>query len=183
MKYNEQWKDIEGYEGLYQVSNYGEVRSLDRKQTHLINGKERTMSLKGKVLSKANSADGYHYVALSKNGKLVPHRINRLVAQAFIPNPNNEPQVNHIDEDRKNNHVDNLEWCSAKYNANYGNHRARLINVSSVMLKVTFKDGNYEIYSSRAEASEKLGINKGSISRWANGHTKCRKGMTFEYLK
>ncbi|WP_099045145.1 NUMOD4 domain-containing protein [Leuconostoc citreum] len=183
MKYDEQWKDIEEYEGLYQVSNYGEVRSLDRQQTHIINGKERTMNLKGKVLSKINTADGYHYVALSKEGNLVPHRISRLVAQAFIPNPDNLPQVNHMDEDRKNNHVGNLEWCTAKYNNNYGNRKAKIINSLSVMLKVTFKDGSYEVYSSRAEASEKLGISKGSISRWANGHTKCRRGMKFEYLR
>ena len=113
------WRPIEGYEGLYEVSNLGRVRSLDRFYYRLH---------KGKVLSPTKDRYGYLTVTLNCNGKSKTIKIHRLVAQAFLPNPDNLPQVNHKDEVKSNNCVDNLEWCSAKYNVNFGTRQERYRN-------------------------------------------------------
>ena len=115
----EEWRPIEGYEGLYEVSNLGRVRSLDRFYYRLH---------KGKVLSPTKDRYGYLTVTLNCNGKSKTIKIHRLVAQAFLPNPDNLPQVNHKDEDKTNNNVDNLEWCTAKYNVNFGTRQERYRN-------------------------------------------------------
>lgn len=103
------WKDIEGYKGLYQVSNYGDVLSLYNNIT----------------LRQRRNYKNYLFVKLYKNSVSKQFAVHRLVAQAFIPNPNNLPQVNHKDENKQNNCVENLEWCDAKYNINYGTARER----------------------------------------------------------
>ena len=121
----EEWKNIIGYEGLYEVSNTGQVRSLDRYVKYS-NG--RIHLHKGKVLSPVKDKYGYLVVCLYCNEKQKIIKIHRLVAQAFIPNPNNLPEVNHKDEDKTNNSVDNLEWCTAKYNSNYGNRTKNIVN-------------------------------------------------------
>ena len=117
------WKDIAGYEGLYQVSNTGKVRSLDRVITYK-NG--RQVFYKSKILKQYLGKDGYMYVHLYKDKKNKRCVVHRLVVQAFLENPNNWPQVNHKDENKTNNAVCNLEWCTAKYNSNYGTRRERL---------------------------------------------------------
>lgn len=122
---NEIWKNIENYEGLYQVSNLGKVKSLDR----IINDiKGKTYLLKGKEIKFSQNNSGYVLVVLSKNKKSKTYLVHRLVAETFIPNPNNLPQVNHKNEIKSDNRVENLEWCSAKYNINYGTciERAKL---------------------------------------------------------
>ena len=116
------WKPIEGYEGLYEVSNTGRVRSFDRYVKYS-NGQIHLH--KGKVLSPIKDTDGYLQVVLHCNGKCKTIKVHRLVAQAFIPNPDNLPQINHKDEDKLNNCVENLEWCTAKYNINYGTRNIR----------------------------------------------------------
>lgn len=126
MAQQEIWKDIEGYEGFYQVSNLGQVRSVDRTYEYTsVNGNSYVRSYKGQILVQSNTVfDGkqtqYKVVALSCRSKSKDFLVHRLVAQAFIPNPNNFSQVNHIDENPSNNCVDNLEWCSPSYNVNYG---------------------------------------------------------------
>ena len=117
------WKDIEGYEGLYQVSNKGRIKSLNRIDS-------RGHKVNEKILSSKPNNKGYLRVHLYKNGKRKPFSVHRLVAIAFIPNPNNLLEVNHKDENKENNTVDNLEWCDRKYNANYGgrNERASVSN-------------------------------------------------------
>ena len=112
------WKYIEGYEGLYEVSSYGRVRSLGQFVNHNYGGYAYR---KGRILKPGLGSRGYLSVTLSKNGIQKNYSVHRLVAQAFIENPDNLPQVNHKDEDRTNNNVTNLEWCDAKYNVNYGN--------------------------------------------------------------
>ena len=114
----EEWRPIEGYEGLYEVSNTGQVRSFDRYVKYS-NG--RIHLHKGKVLSPIKDRDGYLQVNLCYSGRINSIKIHRLVAQAFIPNPDNLPQVNHKDEVKTNNNVDNLEWCDSKYNNNFVN--------------------------------------------------------------
>ena len=118
----EEWRSVIGYEGLYEVSNTGQVRSFDRYVKYS-NG--RIHLHKGKVLSPIKDKDGYLQVNLCNNGKIHQIKIHRLVAQAFLLNPDNLPQVNHLDEDKTNNSVDNLEWCTVKYNNNYGTRTIR----------------------------------------------------------
>ena len=115
------WKDIAGYEGYYQVSKLGRVRSLDRD---IIYADGRHYHYKGKVL-KFGNCKGYSFVNLYKESKKLNCRVCRLVAMHFIENPNNLLQVNHNDENIKNDRVDNLEWCDAKYNNSYGTHIKR----------------------------------------------------------
>ena len=117
------WRPIVGYEGLYEVSSYGRVRSLDR---YVKCDYEKYRLHKGKVLSPGKDKDGYLSVVLSCNGKHKKIAVHRLVAQAFIPNPDNLPQVNHRDENPSNDNVDNLEWCTAKYNLSYGTRNIRI---------------------------------------------------------
>lgn len=106
----EEWKNVIGYEGLYEVSNLGRVRRVN------------------KGLLKLQNNQGYNQVYLYKCGIRKGIRVHRLVAQAFIPNPDNLPEVNHKNEDKMNNSVDNLEWCTAKYNVNYGHRTENAIN-------------------------------------------------------
>jgi hypothetical protein len=120
---DEVWKDIENYEGLYQVSNLGNVRSLDRVINSCYNSKQL---IKGKVKVQELKNDGYMRVTLHKDGKGKHHYVHRLVAEAFIPNPDDLPQVNHKDENKTNNNVDNLEWCTNEYNHTYGTINKRI---------------------------------------------------------
>lgn len=116
MEINEIWKDCKGYEGLYQVSNLGRVWNIKLQRY-----------LKGSY-----DKDGYIRVNLTaKNGKVKTERVHRLVALVFLDNPNNYPQVNHKDENKGNNCVDNLEWCDAKYNINYGTRNDRMAKTQS----------------------------------------------------
>lgn len=109
------WKDIEGFEGLYQVSNYGRVKGL-----------------KTNTILKPNEHTGYLRVQLSKNGKQTNHFIHRLVARTFIPNPENKPEVNHKDADKKNNHVENLEWVTSKENSRHAVQQGLIKNGSEL---------------------------------------------------
>lgn len=121
------WKDILGYEGMYQVSNTGQVRSLDREISQLNRwGSYSHKTLKGRILSSSSDDDGYTTVALSKGGQTKYCLVHRLVAQAFLPNPDNLPQVNHKDEHPCNNNVNNLEWCTSEYNMTYGTRLQRI---------------------------------------------------------
>lgn len=119
----EEWRPVEGYEGLYEVSNLGRVRSVDR---YVVDSLENRRFYKGKVLSPGIRPDGYLFVILSCNGKSKTINVHRIVAQAFIPNFDNLPMVNHKDEDKSNNRVDNLEWCNAKYNNTYGTRQDKV---------------------------------------------------------
>jgi len=109
---NEIWRDIKGYEGLYQVSNLGRVKSLGRQHGFLYK--------QDRIMKPFKTKFNYYKINLYKNGVKKNFFIHRLVALAFIPNPNNYPVINHKDENPSNNYVDNLEWCTVKYNSNYG---------------------------------------------------------------
>lgn len=119
----ETWRDVPGYEGLYQVSNQGNVRSVDR----LVIDTNRKRLYKGKQLNPILDRKGYKFVILSRQGRLKNMKVHRLVAMAFIPNPENYPEINHKDENKVNNFVENLEWCTTQYNTSYGTRAARMV--------------------------------------------------------
>ena len=166
----EEWKSIKGYEGLYEVSNYGNVRSLDR---YASNGR-KIILYSGKVLSKNLGTNGYHSVQLSKDNQVNRKMIHRLVAEAFIPNPDELSQVNHIDENKLNNHVSNLEWCTAKYNTNYGGAIKRSSEkrkgkpLKSKWVKIMCVETG-EVFDSVLMASRITNTNKSAISMVLNG--------------
>ncbi|MCO7126642.1 NUMOD4 motif-containing HNH endonuclease [Sporolactobacillus shoreicorticis] len=119
------WRNIKDYEGLYQVSNCGRVKRLSNNR-----------QMKEKILRSVKHGRGYLKIGLHKNGSQKDYFIHRLVAQAFIINPINLPEVNHRDENKHNNNISNLEWCSSKYNANYGtrNERCHLYKDKNIIL-------------------------------------------------
>lgn len=121
------WKDIDGFLGCYQISNIGRVKSLSR---HVVYSNGRVHLVKEKIIRLSRDRKGYLRACLvDVNKKKYSRQVHRLVAKAFLPNPQNLPQVNHINEIHEDNRVENLEWCTAEYNLNYGN-RNRLASDS-----------------------------------------------------
>ena len=114
------WKDVKGYEGIYQVSNYGDIMRLPSYDSrgHLRNAK---------ILKQRTTRYGYKQLGLNKDGKETKYLVHRIVADAFLDNPNNFTDINHKDENKQNNFVSNLEWCNRKYNCRYGTAQERRI--------------------------------------------------------
>lgn len=163
----EEWKKINSFDGYY-ISNHGRVYSKKRNGT-------------GGGIRKLNKSDkGYLQVSLkNKNNMLINKRINILVAEAFIPNPENKPQVNHIDEDKTNNRVSNLEWVTAKENANHGTRNKKISKSKSFKIKCS----NGIVYNSCKDCATMLGLNRSAISEVLNGKRKHTKGFTFERIE
>lgn len=170
---NEEWRDIKGYEGLYQVSNLGRVKKLKgvivRKNGYPLPSKE--------CIRVGFVEQGYEIITLSKNGKKKSHRVHRLVAEAFICNPKGFPVINHKDENKLNNRWDNLEWCSYTYNNTYGG----LIQRKNATKKERHSlckpvqqyslDGTFlREYCSINEASQVLNLSYTTISLVCNGY-------------
>lgn len=132
----EVWKPVVGYEELYEVSNKGFIKSLDR---FIIRKDGKPLHCYGRLLKFSTDRDGYKIVGLTKDKKLKQFKVHRVVAEAFIPNPNNLPCINHKDENPANNCVDNLEWCDSKYNNNYGTRNEKL----SKSLKIKHAETHY----------------------------------------
>lgn len=161
------WHDIIGFEGLYQVSNLGRVKSL-------YFGKER-------LLSAGKDKLGYLHVVLCKDGKNICY-IHRLVAEAFIPNPNGYTEVNHKDEIKSNNVATNLEWCNRKYNINHGTRNDRVSKALSKPVYQYTMDGSLVgSYPSICEATRKTGYNGGNISLCCNGRIHHAYGYLWSY--
>ena len=158
------WKDISGYEGLYQISNLGNVKSLNYSRT----GKER-------ILKPGTDKDGYLLVTLYKNRNKRPFKIHRLVAKAFIPNPDNKSDVNHKDENKTNNCVDNLEWMTRMKNNNFGTRNER---ISKSVLQFT-KNGEFvKEWPSATQIKIELGFDQSNISDCCNEKRKS----AYEYI-
>lgn len=172
------YKDIDGYKGEYQISNFGNVYSLKRK----------------KKMSNCISNNGYLQVNLTHNGKSKSYKVHRLVATAFLDNPFNLPEVNHKDENKMNNCVDNLEWCTKEYNLNYNGgqfKRARSRNYESISKKRSIAqskeimqldyDGEIVAIWKNAYIAEQHGYNRTVINQCCLGNKKSHKGYLWKY--
>lgn len=161
----EVWKDIEGYEGLYQVNQFGEIKSLCGK-------KER-------MLKSCKNKDGYLKIYLYKNGHKKGYYVHRLVAKAFCDGYEEGLQVNHIDEDKTNNYYLNLEWCTCKYNINHGTHNERSSEGHKKKVRCIDLD---IIFDSVGKAGEYMGCDYTNISRCVRGVQKTTCGYHWEYV-
>lgn len=165
------WKDIEGYKGLYQVSNKGRVKSMNYRGI----GREG-------ILKPVINSRGYCQVIVYVNSNRTHKLIHRLVAEAFIPNPNNLPQVNHIDECKLNNHISNLEWCTAEQNMNHGTRNERAATGrSKPVIQYDMNGGRVARYNSTAESARLTGIGQGSIYLCCTGKFKSAGGFVWRF--
>lgn len=175
------WKDIPGYEGLYQASNLGRIRSLDRIRP------DKNYKQKGRIMLFHKNHAGYYQLRLSKNGKAKTLRVNRLIALTFIPNRENKDSVNHINGIRTDNRVENLEWNTMKeqiwhqhkvLNTPYSDMKKCRMNKER---KVIRSDG--KIYNSIKEAKEDLGHKNAPIVEVCQGKRKTAYGYSFKYYE
>lgn len=186
----EQWKDIKGYEGLYQVSNFGRVRSLDRYVNCGIRNNNKVLK-KGKII-KQSISNNYLRVGLC-NGKAQKSKlVHRLVAKAFIPNPNNYLCINHKDENKLNNCWNNLEWCTNKYNNTYGTRLTRISKKMQNNKKLSKAVNQYDLnnnfikkWESTKQIERELGINNAHINACCQNkkHRKTSGGFIWKYAE
>ena len=179
----EEWRDIQGFEGYYQVSNMGRVKSVERTVWDS-RGCYRTVS--EKIRKGRKNIDGYLFLTLHKDGKKKHCRVNRLVAQAFLPNPDNLPEVNHKNEDKTDNRVENLEWCSHSYNINYGARNKKAGKKiaekrSKPVFSVDKESGLIMWWQSAKEAEKYTGIAQSSICACCKGRQKSAGGHIWFY--
>lgn len=187
----ELWKDVVGYEGRYQVSNMGRVKSLERK---VWNGRGYG-TVSEKILKPRKNKYGYLDVLLHRDGKAKRYRVNRLVASAFIPNPQGLPEVNHINEDKTDNSLENLAWVTHKENINHGTRTERQAEKlrgkkqteehvrkrSKPIMAIDKISGLIVEFSSSMEAERVLGINHSNITQCCKGRYKTVGGFQWFY--
>ena len=174
------WKPIPGYEGYYEVSDQGRVRSLERV---ISDTRGRKYVLPGRILRLRIDRKGRVKYILTKDRKRDNCSAHRLVAITFIPNPDNLPEVNHKDENPKNNRVENLEWCTSEYNRLYGTHIERISQKNWVSVIGTDKDGNEYRFASMKEAAEKTGARQENISHCCRGVHHTAGGYRWRYAE
>ena len=166
------WKDIKGFEGLYQVSNLGRVKSFRKWK--------RAQCPDEYFLKPYLSNNGYYQITLYDASRKKKFLIHRLVAEAFIPNPDNKEQVNHKDENTLNNCVENLEWCDARYNNNYGTAKYRAMLTRRKPVSQYLVNGEYiATYASLQIAESITGIPASQIAQACNPNTKAISAQGF----
>lgn len=169
----ELWQDIPGYEGLYEASTYGRIRNKKS----------------GRILTPSVSEYGYCCTAFSVNGKRINVRVARIISQTFLPKPQEEQtQVNHKDENKLNNRVENLEWCDCKYNINYGTHKERMSRSqrndpkkSKQILQYDLRGNLIATYPSAHEAKRINGYSDGNIRNCCRGLSKTAYGFIWKF--
>lgn len=178
----EVWKDIKGYEGVYKVSNHGRVLSLERKiPTSYFN---RINHVPEKILKHSVTRHGYHMVTLYHNDIANRQLVHRLVANAFLENADNLPFINHLDENKSNNCVGNLEWCTAQYNVNYSGTIQKAVNSRKRSVSQFEKTGKLiKNYESATVASKETGIFSSSITLACKGKYKTAGGYIWKYYE
>lgn len=192
----EEWRDIAGYEDYYQVSSFGRVKSVER-YIQQRDGRRAPYRIPEKILKPKMSPNGYLFVNLSVQGRAKPCRIHRLVAETFIPNPQGLPTVNHKDENKDNNRVDNLEWCTQAYNNEYGTRRqrsqesqphrraVRMLSMDGMLLRTfpTMKDAARYIVSEIGEGAPSVKIANNNIRMVCRNYSHRHKayGYGWEY--
>lgn len=170
----ETWRNIKGFEGLYQVSSEGRIASLPKTGS---GGHKNTI-----YLTPNRDKDGYLTVILYKDSTRTPFKIHRLVAETFIPNTYNLPQVNHINEDKTDNNLYNLEWCTASYNSNYGNGKInRISNKQKAIYQLNQNKEFIREWSSAKEVEDSLGYNHSNITNCCKGKLKSAYGFKWIY--
>lgn len=179
----EQWRYIEGFEGMYQVSDQGRVRSVERTVKMKRGGREYDMRHKGRVLRTTVAKDGYEAVQLTKDSKPHTFKVHRLVAHAFVPNPENLPEINHKDGDKTNNTSSNLEWCTRSHNIRHA-FRHGLIdkgNMTCNRKRVMRSDG--VVFESMTSAAEASGAHVSNVSKCCSGELMHTAGYGFEFVR
>lgn len=184
----EVWKPIEGYEGLYEVSNFGRIKSL-RRDVAIPNQRLGTVGYRTypeRIKPCVKNRYGYYQVTLSKEAKSRTFRVHRLVALAFIPNPDNKPYINHIDGNKKNNRIENLEWCTASENNWHaglvlGVDRSHCPDVAHEANKIPVMRDDGKVYPSMQALMRELGIKGSSRSFMRDGSV--YRGHTYKVLK
>ena len=178
---NEEWRDVIGYEGLYQVSNHARIRSVERIVKHSKGGDKL---LRSKEKKPFHTSNGRMRVELSKNGVNKKHSLHVIVAKAFVPNPKNLEEVNHKDENPKNNCPENLEWCTHLYNMNYGTRtqRASESRFKSVGMYHPKENVLMRVFVSMKEAAEFLNVSNSCITISCKKEKRLIKGYKFKFI-
>jgi len=176
----EEWKDVKGYENYYQVSNIGRVKRLERTVISCNGG---TLYFKEIILKTWIAGNGYECIKFRVNGIGKHKLVHRLVSDAFIDNPNKFLEVNHKDEDKHNNNVENLEWCTRMYNMHYGTGRQRAAEKQKrkPVIQIDAEGKTINKYASTLEASNKTGYSRGNISGVCHGYYKQAYGYRWEF--
>jgi hypothetical protein len=175
------WRDIQGYEGFYQVSNMGNVKSVERLVKHFLYGERFACS---QILKPAKNNRGYLCVSLWKDGKGVSKTVHRLVLNTFIPNINNKPEINHLDGNKENNVITNLEWSSISENRKHAyNNKLKLPSNEKRVIQKNLIGNVINIFNSMCEAERITGIPKEEISKVCNRYRnrKIAKGFKWEF--
>ena len=182
----EVWKPIPGFIGLYEASSLGRVKSLGKYigGKHNADGTQKRAWRKERIMRVHSDKDGYQNLTLTRDGRCYYSRTHRLVAMAFIPNPDNKPIVHHKDEDVTNNKPNNLEWVTGKENLDASNVFDKLAKIHGKQIAAFDLQGNLiAIYPSAQEASRKLRIDVRNISARARGVGNQTHGYKFSYIE